>query len=109
MPVRIIDGFIKIPKVAKQNKTAKEWDDKSYWDDFADAEFVFIADFCAETREDFFKLVREMHAKIYSSACEFFEGKRIQEPIVPQTSITSFSTITPAISAWTPPSGSKNG
>ncbi len=109
MPVRICDGLIQIPRVARQNKTSSEWDDKSYWEDFKDAEFVFLADFCAQTKEDFFKLVREMHGTIYSAACDLFGSRRVVDrpPIV--HSFISSSSAMPAISAWNPPSGSING
>lgn len=109
MPVRIVDGFIKVPRVAKQNKTAKEWDDKSYWEDFQDAEFVYIIDFCTQTRHEFFDLVRQMHAKVYSAACDFFGGRRVSDPVAQDHSFLSASTAFPAISAWAPPSGSRNG
>ncbi|MDK3155731.1 hypothetical protein QPK87_03945 [Kamptonema cortianum] len=108
MPIRIVDGLMQIPHIARQNKTADEWDDKSYWDEFKDAEFVFLADFCSSTKSDLFSVVRKMHAKIYSAACELFGDRRIEVELKDGPTFISASTAMPAISAWTPPSGDVN-
>lgn len=99
IPFRIIEGLIKIPPVAKQNKTEQEWDDKSYWDDFNDADFVFLDDFCTQTKADFFDLTRRMHAKIYSKACDFFGDKRIDESMIRPQTTASLMNDFPALSA----------
>jgi hypothetical protein len=108
MPIRIVDGLVQIPRVARQNKTSAEWDDKSYWEDFKGAEFVFLADFCTQTRAEFFSLVREMHAKTHSAACELFGSRRIVDRPPERHAFISASSAMPAISAWNPPSGNAN-
>lgn len=105
MPVRIEEGLIKIPKIAKQNKRFDEWDDKSYWDDFSATEFVFISDFCEQTKNEFFDLIRSQHAKIYSTACDYFGDSKVQETEMKEWHIENNATTFPAISAWIKPSG----
>ena len=107
MPVLIEDGLIQIPRVAKMNKTISEWDDKSYWDDFDGSEFVYFIDFCTTTKNEFFDLVRSMHAKLNSHAFEFFEGKNIIDSVIPIEDFSQSSEF-PALSAWIPPSGCGN-
>lgn len=109
MPIRIIDGLIQIPRIARQNKAAGDWDDKSYWDDFTNSDFVYLADFCSQTKNDLFALVRAMHAKVYSAACKLFGERQIELRLVDGPTFISASTAMPAISAWNPPSGDANG
>lgn len=109
MPMKIEDGLIKIPRVAKRNKVFSEWDDKSFWDDFKDVELVYMVDFCTEAQRDFFVLVRECHGKIYSAACDYFGDLRIQEIKNVSSEFHWDLPSSPAVSVWTLPSGDCNG
>jgi hypothetical protein len=106
MPARCEDGFLMIPKIATQNAKIGEWDDKSVWDDFAASEFVSFADFCSSLRSEFFKLVGELHPKVFSAADAFFEGRRVQKPakvqVFAQGSLSGLG-VFPAVSAYFPP------
>ena len=108
MPVKIDnDGLIQIPVIAKQNAKHHEWDDKSAWTDFQNADFVYLSEFCKQTRKEFFSVINEQHAKIYSAACNTFGIVYIKEPDIHDSvkyeeTTSSFTTL----SAIIEPSGS---
>jgi len=77
MPHVIEAGLLKIPPIATRNKSANEWDDKSLWADMDATNFVFAAEFCEQTGEEFFKLINKMHPKVFDGADRLFKGRRV--------------------------------
>ena len=77
MPHVIEAGLLKIPPIARRNKSANEWDDKSLWDDMDATNFVYAAEFCEQTGEEFFNLINKIHPKVFDGADRLFKGRRV--------------------------------
>jgi len=110
LPAHISDGFLMIPKIGGSNEVFNEWTDKSTWKSVPVKSFVFLRDFVANTTDEVFKLVGQLHGKVFDAAKSKFK-KTIIEPKEMVLSADSLSGLTfaPAISAFIPPSGKFRG
>jgi hypothetical protein len=111
LPYQLEDGCVKIPKIAGGNAKVGEWDDKALWEDTDPKQYVFIADFCRITFTELMALVNKLHPAIFDAANKLLDGRRVDSEPTGEALAAGvlYSTLTPAFSAYIPPSGDRGG
>lgn len=106
LPCRNQDGVLCIPRIGGENEALGEWTRRERWSQMDPQSFIPIEDFITETEEQFFRLVGEAHGKIFDTASQCFERKRLEVSSIdtdwwhPEAGM-----IFPAVSACEPPPG----
>ncbi len=87
IPVKYDDiGFTMVPLIAGRNEGIYEWHSNQTWDVAKNGEHEYLVDTLKQTKVELFKLINQVHPKIYGAAEHFFEKKinwqKVAEPEV---------------------------
>jgi hypothetical protein len=71
----------RIPVIAKENELADEWHKNATWKIIQSGKSIYAPDFIRDTCDALFRLLCEVHPRVFNAADRFFAGRRIKEGV----------------------------
>ena len=84
-------GLTMVPQIAGRNEEKNEWHSNQTWDVAKDGKYHYLVDTLEETKIELFKLINNVHPKVYGHAERIFKSKINWQkfPVIGEMVITS--------------------